>query len=548
MSAHRGQIALEAASGTGNAGTLTIEADSLQLVDRGEIIATTATDGNAGTVVLDVSTLALSNGGNISTATAGAGSGGEILVNADTSVHIAGEDDAGPSGLFSNTFSTGDGGTVNVVTPDLLVEDGGAIQAAVATDTSLLPATAETRAGTIDISVDTLTLSDTAQISTQSENAGQAGNIAITVADEMTISGSDGTTRGGLFSTAAGSGAGGNIRIEGGRLTMSGGAINVSSNNSGDAGQVDLSVGQLQMTGGARISTASDGSGNAGALNVAASGDVSVSGQDVDGFQTGLYSLAQGSGKGGDIQLSGDSVTVSGNGLITAESRGSGDAGGITVKANDAVTLQDGSITTQAVTADGGNIKVTADRIVYLLDSKITTSVGQGFGDGGNINIDPEFVVLNNSQILANAFGGDGGNITIVADHFVSSNNSIVDASSELGIDGNIEIISPDEEIKNKVDELPVDYLDATALLRERCSVKRLADRSSFTMGGRKGVPVSPIGAAALSSLLSDSLPGRPQPTATDSMSPPGFMRVNFLQGSQLPGGFLGAREWGCNI
>ena len=405
-----------------------------------------------------------------------------------------------------------------------------------------------TRAGTIDISVDMLTLSDSAQISTQSENAAQAGDIAIAVVDKMTVSGVVGKTQSGVFSTAAGSGAGGNIRIEGGRLIMSGGAINVSSNNSGDAGQVDVSVDQLAMLNGAQISTASDGSGDAGALNVAASGDVSVSGQDADGFQTGLYSLAQGSGEGGDIRLSGDSVTVSGNGLITAESSGSGDAGGISVTAVDAVTLKDGSITTQAISADGGNIKVTADRIVYLLDSRITTSVGQGFGDGGNINIDPEFVVLNNSQILANAFGGDGGNITIVADHFVSSNNSIVDASSELGIDGTIEIISPDEEIKNKVEELPVDYLNATALLRERCSAKRLADRSSFTLGGRKGIPVSPNGIGALSSTLSDSLPGYAQAAGRGGASVPTSPGLGYLQGSQLLGSLLAAGEWGCRI
>ena len=364
----------------------------------------------------------------------------------------------------------------------------------------------------------------------------------------MVVTGAGGTFQSGVYSTAESSGDGGNIRISGGVLTMNGGAINVSSFDSGEAGQVDVSVDQINMTNGAQFSTASGGLGNAGTLKVAAEGTVSVSGENASGLQTGLYSRAQGSGRGGDIHLSGDSVTVANNGLITAESSGSGDAGNIFVAATDAVTLNNGAITTEAITADGGNIKVTADRLVYLLDSKITTSVGQGFGDGGNINIDPEFVVLNNSQILANAFGGDGGNITIVTDHFVSSNNSVLDASSELGIDGTIEIVSPDEEITNNVEELPVDYLDATALLRERCSAQHLADRSSFTVGGRKGVPVSPNGVAALSSSLSDSLPGRPQPVMLHSQPVPGVMNVNYQQGNQLLGGFLGAGIWGCNI
>lgn len=541
-----GQIALEAASGTGNAGTLAIEAGSVQLMDRGEISATTATEGNAGTVVLDVATLELSNGGNISAATAGSGAGGEIRINASASVHITGDDDTGPSGLFSNTFSTGNGGSIHVVTPELSVEDGGAIQAAVATDAALPPATATTQAGTIDLAVNTLNLSDKGQISTQSQNAGQAGNITIAAADEMMVTGADGTFQSGVYSTAESSGNGGNIRISGGLLTMDGGAINVSSFDSGEAGQIDVPVNQIDMTNGAQFSTASGGLGNAGTLKVAAEGAVSVSGENSSGLQTGLYSRAQGGGRGGDIQLSGHSVTVANNGLITAESSGSGDAGNIIVAARDAVTLKNGAITTEAITADGGNIEIKANRLVYLLDSKITTSVGEGFGDGGNIDIDPEFVVLNNSQILANAFGGDGGNITIVTDHFVSSNNSVLDASSELGIDGIIKIVSPDEEIKNKVEELPVEYLDATALLRERCSAQRLTDRSSFTMGGRKGVPVSPNGAGALSSSLSDVLPVRSQPDALSRE--PAAGEIDFQRANQLLGGFIGAGVWGCKI
>ena len=70
-----------------------------------------------------------------------------------------------------------------------------------------------------------------------------------------------------------------------------------------------------------------------------------------------------------------------------------GDAGKITVKAAN-LTLQQGSITTQAELGDGGNIRFEVSDILSMDASRITTSVGAGEGTGGNIFIDPKFVVL----------------------------------------------------------------------------------------------------------------------------------------------------------
>ncbi len=94
-------------------------------------------------------------------------------------------------------------------------------------------------------------------------------------------------------------------------------------------------------------------------------------------------------------------------------------AGNITITAGDQIVMNNGSVSTRAVTSDGGNITLNAPHMIRLTDSRITTSVESGVGGGGNINIDPELLILDNSQILANAFGGPGGNINIVADVFL---------------------------------------------------------------------------------------------------------------------------------
>ena len=110
--------------------------------------------------------------------------------------------------------------------------------------------------------------------------------------------------------------------------------------------------------------------------------------------------------------------------------------------------MNQGSVSTRAVTSDGGNITLNAPRMIQLTDSQITTSVESGVGGGGNINIDPQALILNNSRILANAFGGPGGNINITADVFLVNSGGmfptslagIVDASSALSTPGTVNI------------------------------------------------------------------------------------------------------------
>ena len=509
---NEGKIELNAISGSGNAGDLSLTADTIGIHDSGTIQLDTQSTGNAGTANINTRVLEVTSGGSVVTKSLGEGSAGTLNIAATESVMLSGQGDLDPSGIYSNAFSSGDGGQVKVVTPDLTVADGALIQAAVGVNPDapgLPPATAATQAGTIELQVERLNVSGAAQISTQSENAGQAGDINVQVSDAVNISSPAGAVQSGLFSTASGTGAGGNITINGGTLNMFGGAINVSSINTGDAGSISVTTDSVSMNDGAQISTSVDGTGNGGLLQVVSSGEVVLDGQAGDGFQTGLYSLTEGAGTGGNIEVSGSNVKLTNNATINSESNSSGNAGNINVIAVSNVKLKNASINTSADNADGGNIKITASDMVELTNSEITAAVGGGEGDGGNVNIDPEFVILSSSRILASAIGGDGGNITIVTDHFIASPDSVLDASSELGVDGTINILSPDEEITSNLVELPAAYLDASGLLRERCSTShQAATQSSFTVAGRNSLPTSPDSQYSLLSSVSDSFSG----------------------------------------
>jgi large exoprotein involved in heme utilization and adhesion len=144
----------------------------------------------------------------------------------------------------------------------------------------------------------------------------------------------------------------------------------------------------------------------------------------------------------------------------------------------------------------------------------VTTSVAGGAGTGGNIVIDhPRFMILDGSRIEANAFGGPGGNITIQADQLIQTPDSVIQASSAQSVAGTITITAPNLDVASSLVVLPETFLDASGQLRETCAARGGRPSSSFTAGGRGGLPPDP------DAPLSASPFGQPleQQTATGS-------------------------------
>ena len=297
-------------------------------------------------------------------------------------------------------------------------------------------------------------------------------------------------------------GTGGQITIATPNLTVgAGAAISSSTGWDGDAGTIEGNVGHLDVNSGAEIRSRSGlvvpgtaellvGNGNAGTVDFTAS-VISVSGPG-----SSISTTTLGDGNGGNILLSSASnIEILDGGSITADSFGAGLTGNISIAAGGSIVMNNGTISTQAVTSDGGNIKLDAPAIIQLTRSTITTSVESGVGGGGNIDIDPEFVTLNASQIIANAFGGPGGNIRIVAGNFIPSADSTVQASSTLSTQGNIVIESPENDIAGSISQLPQSFFDASTLLPERCAARRAGrGQSSFVVAGAGGVAPNPDG------------------------------------------------------
>lgn len=469
----------------------------------------TLSGGAGGTVTVTAPQVRLEQGGRFAAVAYGTGHGGSIDITATDNLDLSGAGAQGPSGVVTSSLGTGNAGDITLRGAQLTVRDDALVQSALLG----AAANAATHAGNILVEADHLRLANRGQIATQTETAGQAGNITIRASDGVVVESPAGDIQSGVFSTSTGSGNGGGIALTTPYLELRGGGLQVSSAGAGDAGDIELRLERGSLERGGHVSTSVSGTGNGGTLTIDAERELNITGSNGAGFSSGLYALTRGQGAGGDVRVSAPRVTLNDGGLITAAATGNGDAGNIDLAIGDILEMRNAAIQTQALATDGGNISITARERIHLVDSTISTAVGSGSGNGGNINIDPHFVILNDSRIVANAFGGNGGNIHITASYFYASPASVLDASSALGIDGEVVIDSPIVELGKGISELPKGYLDASTLLRTPCAVRTNLDHSSFLVQPRLALPLGPEQPLPLIGVAKDSGPRhRPEP------------------------------------
>ncbi|MEW6491698.1 MAG: filamentous hemagglutinin N-terminal domain-containing protein [Cyanobacteriota bacterium] len=505
-----GQI-LTSSFGTGDAGELSIAAtDSINVVNPNSRIITSSfgSTGNGGKLSISTNQLNVSEAAEVSTNSFGAGKAGDLLINVTDLMNVSNQ------GLVSTGSSdSGNGGKLSISTRQLDVKDGGQITTAstgtgiagdlsiTATDSinivngSYLGASPLERgtAGNTLIETAKLSIRNGSAISSSTLGAGDAGDITIRAIDSIEVVNSSK-----LSADTLGSGNGGNLNIETNTLSIQ---------------DSEVSTGTLRGS-----------SGQGGTLNLSADDTVEISGVG------GLVTATLGQGKGGDIQLWANSLSLTNGGSITSLSDGQDKAGNITVNLRGNLRSSGGNISASSLSAGGGDINITADDTRLRGSSLISTSVFDSTGGGGNITINSTvFLAIEDSDILANAQAGPGGNITInssafIADLFSSgaavavgrnpgdftqfrgngrndisvslaassrNNNRVnISADSGSGLDGTVSYFYIDPT--RRVAPLPNNLVDASELIDRRCTPNSNAKESSFTITGRGGLPPSP--------------------------------------------------------
>jgi len=233
--------------GAGSGGTLTVNAS--------ESVKVTGTDANgnpsalftqtrgagaAGNLTINTGKLIVEDGANIAASAfvGSQGSGGTLNVTASDFVKLSGTSmiNGMPSGLFTQTLSSGDAGSLTINTRQLIVQDG-----------------AQVTAGT------------------GINSTGKGGNLVVRASDSVELSGTSPNNRqsgSGLFARTRGTGDAGSLMITTpGLIVRDGAQVTVEGLGSGNAGNLQIQARSIRLDTTGKL-TAQTTSGRGGNISV----------------------------------------------------------------------------------------------------------------------------------------------------------------------------------------------------------------------------------------------------------------------------------------
>ncbi|AFY80305.1 filamentous hemagglutinin N-terminal domain-containing protein [Oscillatoria acuminata] len=464
----------------GNGGNLTVNSGNVHLVES-ELFADNLGNGDAGDLTLNAQTLTLENGGAIAASTFGAGVGGTITITVSDSIQARGTSSAGRfnSGIFASAYvnATQPAGNIRIQTGQLRVQDGaqiaastfasvpGGIIAVTASEIEISGISAdgrslssvktqtqsEGRAGNLTLNTESLIVRDGAFISTSTLGTGDGGNLTIQATDFVELTGTGTFNLGqavveggfdpdqiqdGLFTVSSVSGNAGNLTLETGRLSVRNGAhIATGTLTQGTGGTLRVRARDRIDLQGAYLLTGTGGSGPAGDIFID-TGDLRLQ----DRSQIIASTLATGSG--GNIQVNAwESVQLQNQSSMISTSQGGGSAGYVLIQTGQ-LSLQNQSFVSTFASGEGnaGFLGITASESVELQGQSALETFTQGIGDAGFLQIDTRSLTLDNSGISVSAQGtGEAGNLNITTDR-LSLNDGFLLGIAASGRGGNVQL------------------------------------------------------------------------------------------------------------
>ncbi len=441
--------------------------------------------GSAGSVAINPSPTSTENGLNLS-----AGTQRESINLVNSMIDLSG----------------GNGGKLFIIGGEIFANSGSQIQ------NNIDLAGDDAR---VEIDADELIL-DGAQISIRNDSAGAGGKIQIT-ANNISIqnnnaSADDDSSQ--IFSDTTGDGQGADIRITAvNRLEVLGGQIKSNASGNGESGSIYLQGGDIVLDNGNLLNLAS-GNGGSGQINIRGkslqlSKQSTVMNKTSNGDSQGLDIIitdalsanggvsitteSTGTGKGGDITTEAGTISLVDNSEVKTSASGTGDAGNISLCANQGFNINSVLISSDATSSSGGNIDLASDNSMNLTNSNVLAA-GQS---GGNVTIRScsdnkrlagkagdntgtlNYIVQNDTSIQA--LSQADGNVTIDAERIFQSLKSSTSATGELLINANNAISKPpeQEEPQTRVLTIPVIF-NLPRFVNTPCANKSLKNASSF--------------------------------------------------------------------
>ncbi len=526
----RAGIAANLGTNTAIAGNIDFNIQGSINIDNSSIVVNDIRPGGKGTggnVNINTHNIFVNNGAQIQAITRGNGNAGNVKINANQVVFDGTNTSGLASGIFSTVESTGVG-----------------------------------NGGKIEINAQQLKLANGAELvaSNRSGSEGNAGNIIVKVQDEISLDGVSnefGFSTGLLSNTATNAkGTGGTIQVEANTLKITNGAVLAArSKNDFNGGIITVNVNNLSLLNGGEILTTAFAGGNAGSINITALKNVEISGFDSTYNQrlakfdsdavdpstafSGIFANTNigSTGQAGNINVTGQNLTIQNNAMIVVGSRGAGDGGNLSIDVKNDFKLQEKALIIAGTNSgEGGNIIINADKALIMLKNSLINTNAGGSGNGGNITINSPFIIAiptENSDITANAIKGRGGNISITTQGIFgiqfrqnTTDFSDITASSDFGINGTVNISTPGIDPAKGLNQLPNIPIDISGLVADHC--RSVANSNNFVVTGRGGLPNAPqdvlevqIIVVDLDSIKSQNFPRQSTEIKTENLTPP---------------------------
>ena len=455
----------------GNAGNVTIEAKSIDLREGGIIssnVWVSGSYGNAGSVTIKTGTMTVYDGSFVATDTRGFGAAGPVTITADDLLveGVVGNESAY---ISSDTLGDGAAGPVTINAGKLVVKEA----AFISSDTY-----SGGDAGDVTIKARTVSV-DNAAIASQARNGsiGRAGSVNITASESLSATG-----EARISTSSFGDGDAGAVKISTGILTVDDAEISsaADADATGGSGQLTIAADRVSLANGGVITTLSNNQRNAGMIQITA-GSISIDG---DGAEIVSENQA------GNIAL--------------GNPRGQrGDAGAISLKAENIRIANGGSVSTNSFAGAAGEIAIAMSPDGFLVlegaDKPGVIQTSSGPGTGGRIRIsNPRAIIYNGGSLLALG-QARGANVVLESRYVIKSTDRV----NLVDVAGEFRQVTGAYDVSSGTITRDLSVLDASKVLRGQCPAARSAGVVSRLITRPVGPfarepafePLAPIGA-----------------------------------------------------
>ncbi|WP_413172518.1 filamentous hemagglutinin N-terminal domain-containing protein [Anabaena azotica] len=415
------------------------------------------------------------------------------------------------SWIRAEALGTGSSANISVITPRLTLQEGSGINSL--TYGNAHGGNIQIQAADIELSgFSLLNPTGVTAITTSTYEKGSAGDVLVN-GNNLLISGGAS-----LSSVTFGSGSSGQVIIRNQNTTVMGenpsgfySNISIITFANGNAKDLRLDTGNLQILNGGTIGSSAFFVGNGGNVQINASEAIAISGSSSNNDSNinsstvrlspqlrqffGLPDIL--TANAGSVSITTPKLTLTDGGTVTVTSQGTGNAGDLQIITEQILLKNQALIQAQTESGNGGDISLQVGDLLLMRDQSQITSTAQGNGNGGNITINAPIIFgWENSDIIANAFQGKGGNINIQTQGILglefrqqlTSENDIT-ASSQFGVNGTVKVNTVGVDPNSGLVELPTNVTDPSQQIATGCADP---SSSSFVATGRGGVPQNP--------------------------------------------------------